>query len=283
MNNTEFLNEYKSYLFENKGSKNTAQTYFSKVESFFKETEIPLSDLNQKVITEFIEKKSKELKPSTARIFCASIKDFLMFMESDIVLDIQFQREKRVIQPIPTEADFKKILFAMGENTSYGIIRNKAILSLLYHSGLRIDESRVLELDDVDLDEKFIYVFGKGSKRRAVPINETLHKVLSEYFAIRLTLKGTNHLFLSSGKNHKNEIISYGAFRQIIKRACSDAGFSHLSPYCFRHSFCTRLIRSGFDFQVIAALMGHSDTSSLSYYYVPDGLDGREAVQALSF
>jgi integrase/recombinase XerD len=282
-NNTDFLNDYYDFLKESKNTDNTAASYHTNVTRFFSDIQKSPDEILQNDIVDYINQKKSSLKPSTLRLMKASIKDFLTFMESDIKFDVHIKRSQIEAQPIPSEQDFKKIFFYAGLKSGYEGLRNQTILSVLYHTGLRIDEARSLEIEDIDFDEKYIYVFGKGAKRRAVPINDTLYSALVEYLKIRFLMSGSNALFLSAGKNHKGAIISYGAFRKIIKEACRLAGYSNLSPYCFRHSFCTKLIKSGASLSVIACLMGHSDTSSIACYYVPDNLDGREAVKALNF
>ncbi len=283
MKNTEFLNNYNDFLQETKNSKNTILSYHSNVTRFFSDIQKSPDEITQQDIVDYINQKKSSLKGSSLRLMKASIKDFLIFMESDITFDVQIKVNKTQVQSIPSEQDFKKIFFYAGLKGGYEGIRNQTMISVLYHTGLRIDETRCLEIEDLDLDEKYIYVFGKGAKRRTVPINDTLFSVLVEYLKVRLLMPGTNALFLSAGKNHNGDKISYGAFRQIIKGCCNSAGYSNLSPYCFRHSFCTKLIKSGASLSVIACLMGHSDTSSIPYYYVPDNLDGRDAVKALNF
>lgn len=283
MNNTEFLKDYYDFLFETKNTNNTVSTYHANVTRFFSDIQKSPDEITQQDIIDYLEQKRESLKPSSLRLMKASIQDFLLFIESDIKIEITIKSPKFAPQAIPSEQDFKKIFFYAGLKGGYEGLRNQTILSVLYHTGMRIDETRCLEIEDIDLDEKYIYVFGKGAKRRTVPINETLYSVLVEYLKVRLLMSGTNALFLSAGKNHKGDRFSYGAFRQVIKGCCNSAGYSNLSPYCFRHSFCTKLIKSGASLSVIACLMGHSDTSSIPYYYVPDNLDGRDAVKALNF
>ncbi len=282
-NNTDFLKDYYDFLKESKNADNTVASYHANVTRFFSEIQKGPDEITQQDIVDYINQKKSFLKPSTLRLMKASIKDFLIFMESDIKFDVHIKKSQIEAQPIPSEQDFKKIFFYAGLKGGYEGLRNQTILSVLYHTGLRVGEARALEIEDLDLDEKYIYVFGKGARRRSVPINDTLYSVLVEYLKIRLLMSGSNGLFLTAGKNHKGEIFSYDSFRQIIKEACRVAGYSNLSPYCFRHSFCTKMIKSGASLSVIACLMGHSDTSSIPYYYVPDNLDGREAVKALNF
>lgn len=283
INNTEILEEYKNFVFECKETKNTAISYLSNVQRALGEIGKEFKDIQKEDLIQYLENKKKILKPSSLRLMYSSIRDFLVFAESDIEISVKLPKPEIEAQAIPSQSDFRKILHYAGQKIGYEGFRNKAILSVLYHCGLRIDETRCLEIDDVDLDERLIYVFGKGAKRRAVPINDTLYQILTNYISLRLTMRGSSHLFVSAGKNHKGEIISYGAFRAIVREACKSAGFSNLHPYCFRHAFCTNLIRFGASFSVTACLMGHCDTTSLIAYYVPDNLDGREAVKALNF
>lgn len=282
INNTELLNEYKNHLEESKVSKNTKLTYLSNVQRFIDFAGVGVGEISGCHIDKYFEHK-KDLKPASLHLAKTAIVDFIRFAELDIASNVRLPKVERAMSVIPSPTDFKKILFIAGGKVGHEGIRNQALLSVMYHAGLRIDESRCLEMDDIDFEQRNIYVFGKGAKRRVVPINDTLLSILSLYSEVRPYASSTQKLFLSFGKNHKLEPLAYGSFRQIIKMAFKDAGYSNLAPYSLRHAFCTKLICSGTDLKVVAALLGHSDVSSIFHYYVPDNLDGREAVKALNF
>lgn len=281
--NTEILNEYYSFLSENKGSEKTVIAYYSNVQNFLDFTGVNYLEINNLHVSAYFESK-KYLKPASLHLIKSAIIDFAKFADIDIGRITGLPKVKRAISFIPTETDFKNFLFYASHKIGYEAVRNKAILSIMYHAGLRIEEAQTMDVDYVDFDERNIYVTGKGRKRRVIPINDTLMNVLEVHDKARSALKPkSSALFLSSGKNHKLEQISYGGFRQIIKSIFVESGMPHLEPYCLRHAFCTRLIKSGADLNIAASLMGHSNVASVFDYYVPENLDGRDAVKALNF
>lgn len=280
--NTEILNDYCLYLQENKKSKNTANAYFSNVQRFIEFAGVEIDEIEGHHLDQYFDGK-KDLKPASLHLAKAAIVDFIKFAELDVVAKIKLPKIERAMSAIPSVSDFKKILFVAGNKSCREGLRNQAILSVMYHAGLRIDETRCLEMDDIDFDQRNIYVFGKGAKRRVVPINDTLLHVLLHYLNARPYTAATEKLFLSFGKNRKLEPLAYGSFRQIIKTSFQEAGYSNLAPYCLRHAFCTKLVCSGADLKIVAAMLGHSDVASIFHYYVPENLDGRDAVKALNF
>jgi len=283
MANTEILKEYHTYLQQNKKSKNTVISYFSNVQRFIDFVDVDISEISDAHVQKYFEEK-KSLSPASKQIIKSAIYDFSRFTGIELSKIQGLPAVRRAVSLIPSESDFKKILFYASQKPGFEGLRNKTILSLMYHTGLRIEETQVLDLDYIDLDERNVYVVGKGSKRRVIPINDTLHDILCAYIDARLSIKTpTNALFLSYGKNHRFAPFSYGGFRQAIKNCFVVAGYGHLEPYSLRHAFCTRLIKSGIDLTLAASLMGHSDVATIFHYYVPDNLDGREAVRALNF
>ena len=145
--------------------------------------------------------------------------------------------------------------------------RNKAMLELMYSSGLRVSELINLELSDIDLSNNYVRCFGKGSKERIVPVGEYSSKYLSIYInEYRDSMKKgyyTEKIFLN---NHGKEMTRQGFFK-IIKKIAKDKGINkNITPHMLRHSFATHLLNNGADLRTIQEMLGHSSISTTQIY-----------------
>ena len=145
--------------------------------------------------------------------------------------------------------------------------RNKAMLELMYSSGLRVSELINLELSDIDLNNNYVRCFGKGSKERIVPVGEYSSKYLSIYInEYRDSMeKGyyTEKIFLN---NHGKEMTRQGFFK-IIKKIAKDKDINkNITPHMLRHSFATHLLNNGADLRTIQEMLGHSSISTTQIY-----------------
>ena len=145
--------------------------------------------------------------------------------------------------------------------------RNKAMLELMYSSGLRVSELINLELSDIDLNNNYVRCFGKGSKERIVPIGEYSSKYLSIYInEYRDSMKKgyyTEKIFLN---NHGKEMTRQG-FSKIIKKIAKDKDINkNITPHMLRHSFATHLLNNGADLRTIQEMLGHSSISTTQIY-----------------
>jgi integrase/recombinase XerD len=145
--------------------------------------------------------------------------------------------------------------------------RNRAILELLYASGLRVSELADLGLASVDLDEGFITVFGKGSKERLVPVGAPALRALVRYLRdVRPGLdrgKGSGRVFL----NARGGPLSRMAVWKLVKESARRAGIkTKVSPHTLRHTFATHLLEGGADLAAVQELLGHADISTTQIY-----------------
>ena len=145
--------------------------------------------------------------------------------------------------------------------------RNKAMLELMYSSGLRVSELINLELSDIDLNNNYVRCFGKGSKERIVPVGEYSSKYLSIYInEYRDSMKKgyyTEKIFLN---NHGKEMTRQGFFK-IIKKIAKDKDINkNITPHMLRHSFATHLVNNGADLRTIQEMLGHSSISTTQIY-----------------
>ena len=145
--------------------------------------------------------------------------------------------------------------------------RNKALLELLYATGLRISELCNLKVTDVDLVNCFVRVMGKGNKERIVPFGDVALKYfrlyINQYRPLILHQHMSDYLFISN--LYKN--ISRQAFFKIIKKECQRCGIKkNVSPHVLRHSFATHLLKHGADLRIIQELLGHEDIATTQIY-----------------
>lgn len=144
--------------------------------------------------------------------------------------------------------------------------RDKAMLELMYGTGLRVSELVSLTVYDVDFYNAFLRIKGKGSKERIVPINSASLKYLKLYLdkrSLLLKKKTSDELFL----NARGEGISRQGFFKNLKKILTKKGMpTNISPHSLRHSFATHLIENGADLRSVQTMLGHSDITTTKIY-----------------
>ncbi|GFE58422.1 site-specific tyrosine recombinase XerD [Geobacter sp. AOG1] len=158
-------------------------------------------------------------------------------------------------------------LLAAPAGTDWLPLRDRAMLEVLYATGLRVSELVGLRVRDVNLDAGYLLTMGKGSKERLVPLGESSRSVLREYVgAVRNSLDrrgGCPYLFLS----RLGGPMSRQAFWNIIKKRAQEAGIhKNISPHTLRHSFATHLLENGADLRSVQMMLGHADLSTTQIY-----------------
>ena len=144
--------------------------------------------------------------------------------------------------------------------------RDKAMLELMYGTGLRVSELISLTVYDIDFYNAFLRIKGKGSKERVVPINSASLKYLKLYLdkrSLLLKKKTSDELFL----NARGEGISRQGFFKNLKKILAKKGMpTNISPHSLRHSFATHLIENGADLRSVQTMLGHSDITTTKIY-----------------
>lgn len=268
------INEFLRYLLIDKGySNNTIQSYKRDLDKFLEfNKDIDIKKITTDDLKEYIKNLKKENlneKSISRNISC--LKSFYKFLNIEKYIKdnpseaIFIPKIKKSLPNTITEEEVIKLLdIELNDNFSY---RNKAMLELMYATGLRVSELVNLKLQDIDLNQDIIRTFGKGSKERVIPIGDYTKKYLEKYIykyrSSMLKKETSEYLFLN---NHGNKMTRQGFFK-IIKKIAKEKGINKdLSPHTLRHSFASHLLKYGADLRTIQELLGHSDISTTQIY-----------------
>jgi integrase/recombinase XerD len=161
-----------------------------------------------------------------------------------------------------TEEEINRLFAAPDISTVEGI-RDRAVLEVMYGTGLRVSEMVNLKQADVDLLAGMVVCHGKGSKERRVPLGKSAIHWLQQYAAAKAEYgkQTLPHVFLHRGKPLTRHLAW-----SMIKRHAERAGMKNVSPHTLRHSFATHLLQHGADSRSVQALLGHSDISTTQIY-----------------
>jgi integrase/recombinase XerD len=269
------LNDFHSYIASEKGlSKNTIEAYLRDLNQFkeFLENQNILSfkeTLDRHILGFLKTLQEANFASSTVCRAMISIKVLFRFLrrerlvDTNIALYLESPKLWQLIPEVLSLEEVNQILNSIDDKTKLGS-RDKAIIELLYSSGLRVSEACNLKIYDVD--DKFIRVMGKGGKERLVPIGKKALEAIDNYLLhYRDTQKNKDltTLFLSK----RGEPIDRISIWKIIKYWAKKANIERkISPHTFRHSFATHLLDNGADLRVIQEFLGHSNIKTTDRY-----------------
>ena len=266
------LRSFLDSLYIEKGlSKNTVSSYKNDITSFSSWCDkehldrLKITDLN---LNNYISNLfSIGLKSSSINRKISSIKHFYLFLLKKKVIknspadEITTPKQERYLPTSMSEDEVECLLSS--PKTSIKIERrDKAMIEILYATGMRISELVNLKLTDIDFNRSVLKVFGKGSKERLVPYGEKAAEALRIYLEDRKKLDSKD-VFLSN----RGTRITRGAFWQRIKIYIKRENLkSSISPHTLRHAFATHLLNRGADLRSVQILLGHSDLSTTQIY-----------------
>lgn len=267
----QYIKEFIDYIIIERGlSNNTSESYnrdLIKYDSFLNKS-IDLVDYID--IEKYIEHLKKEgLSESTICRNIVSIKNFHKYVsriynKKDPSETIERPKIKKRLPSVLSISDIDNIL---NINTINDFdYRNKAMLELMYATGLRVSELVNLNVNDIDIENSVVRCFGKGNKERIIPIGDIAIDSIREYLERRSSmLKGyiTDYLFIN---NHGNKLTRQGFFK-ILKIIAKKQGVNKsFSPHTLRHSFATHLLENNVDLRIIQELLGHENISTTQVY-----------------
>ncbi|WP_242698460.1 site-specific tyrosine recombinase XerD [Bacillus sp. SD088] len=233
-----------------------------------------LNDVTRIHIIQFLAFLKKEGKSSkTLARHIASIRAFHQFLLRDKVVDhdpsvhLETPKMERTLPQVLSFREVEKLLNTPDLTTSYGI-RDKAMMELLYATGIRVSELINLDLDNVHLTMGFVRCIGKGDKERIIPLGQMASDSVEQYLResrpqLRKTKYKTEALFL----NHHGNRLTRQGFWKIIKKLAAEANVEKdLTPHTLRHSFATHLLENGADLRAVQEMLGHADISTTQIY-----------------
>ena len=274
------LREFESYLQLEKGlSVNTIKSYLKDLEQYtshlgkYYHVDKP-KRIEKRHIENFLQTlHRRKLSPKTIARKISAIKSFHHFLyvekiiDSDISSDFQTPKIPKNLPTVLSVEEVVKILEISDVDSPLGY-RNKALLELIYGSGLGVSELLDIRMRDVHLDESYVLVQGKGGKERIVPISDIAIIALRKYMTDpngrqKLMKKPLPYLFI----NNEGGKLSRQGFYKVLQGLANDAGIEvNVSPHTLRHSFATHLLENGIDLRSLQTLLGHEDISTTQIY-----------------
>jgi integrase/recombinase XerD len=270
------LDSYLRFILTEKGlSKNTISSYKRDITNFIiwlNYRKIPLNKSSNDDAELFIKSLAKQDQTAASiNRKISSLKGFfnhllnINFIGINPFADVLLQSRQKNIPKSISEEDVVKLLDSPNQNSFIGK-RDKAMLELLYATGMRISELINIEYANFDFERCVVKVRGKGSKERLIPYGPEAAKALSDYLAFRRE----NHLKLNSRSlfiNSSGKKITRQAFWHRLKKYLMEIGLTEkISPHTLRHGFATHLLNHGADLRSVQMLLGHSDISTTQIY-----------------
>jgi len=218
------------------------------------------------------ERKRAGLAASSIKLEIVALKIFFRWLAArariphDIADVLPLPRLERYLPETLNEMMVERLLAAIDTTVPLGL-RDRAMLELLYASGLRAGELTGVRLEALDLDNRMVRVTGKGNKTRIVPVGTKACEAIRAYLERerpQLVSKRTgSHVFLS----HHGKSLTTSRLWQIVKGTAKRAGIeTRVYPHLLRHSFATHLLGGGADLRIIQEMLGHADISTTQIY-----------------
>ena len=212
------------------------------------------------------------LSPATLSRKLSALRTFFKYLlregrvERNPAQHVERMKQPRMHPDFLSVDDMFRLLDIPSPDSALGV-RDRAILELIYGSGIRVGELESLDLSQLDLDNRLLLVKGKGRKERVVPVGTAAAKALEAYLRLRPKHYGeTPHpsaLFL----NYRGGRLTSRSVERIVKRYCLLAGLvRQVGPHALRHSFATHLLAGGADLRSIQELLGHASLSTTQRY-----------------
>lgn len=272
----DILKKYRTYLLTEKHlSDNSISSYILDVYKYLKYLEgkkvyDPITISKENIINylEYLDNNKYSIYSIVRKI--SSLRTFHHYLSKiynikDIMLDID---NPRFYKKIPNVLSIEEVelLLDIDLKNSFDY-RNKAMLELMYATGLRVSELLNLTINNIDLDNKIVRCFGKGNKERIIPIGDIAIKYLKIYLDnYRDTLK-KKYLCDSLFLNNHGKTMTRQGFLKIIKTIAKEKGIKkNITPHVLRHSFATHLLKNGADLRSIQMMLGHENLSTTQIY-----------------
>ena len=286
---TSLLREYHTWLRLERGfSPNTIEAYemdLDKLRSYAKENGIDFVHMEFEQLEAFIFDTFKTLRSEAtqARVL-AGIHSFFRFLLYKDYIDqdpselLEGPRKSKHLPTVLSLEEVNAMMAAIDLSTNEGH-RNRAMMEMLYGSGLRVSELVNLRLSRIYLNEHYMLIEGKGAKQRLVPLSPVAEEWFSYWMQERASWPVKPESKDIAFVNRYGRPLTRAMVFTIVRRLCEAAGITKtVSPHTLRHSFATHLLQNGADLRVIQQLLGHEDLATTEIYTHLDVQDLRQAV-----
>ena len=269
----DFPKEFLTYLQVEKGlARHTLESYrrdLDRLQTWSNKNGKEVSDLTRADLRKWIASLSREgLAPTSIARAVSATRGFFKFLmldghiKSHPAEDLDTPQRFAYLPKFLTEDEINRLLAAPDISTPEGI-RDRAVLEIMYATGLRVSELVNLKQTDVDLLAGLVKCHGKGNKERRVPLGKSAIHWLQQYAAVKAGYgkQSSPNVFLHRGRPFTRQLAW-----SMIKRHAEKVGIKNVSPHTLRHSFTTHLLQHGADSRSVQALLGHSDISTTQIY-----------------
>ena len=269
----DFLKEFLTYLQVEKGlARLSLESYrrdLDRLQTWANKNGKLISDLTRADLRKWIASLSREgLAPTSIARAVSATRGFFKFLMLDGHIkthpaeDLDTPQRFSYLPKFLTEDEINRLLAVPDVSTEEGI-RDRAVLEIMYATGLRVSELVGLKQADVDLLAGLVVCHGKGNKERRVPLGKSAIHWLQQYAAVK---KGYGKQTAPNVFQHRGRPFTRQIAWSMIKRHAEKAGIKNVSPHTLRHSFATHLLQHGADSRSVQALLGHSDISTTQIY-----------------
>jgi integrase/recombinase XerD len=269
----DFVKEFLTYLQVEKGlARLSLESYrrdLNRLQTWANKCGKHIADLTRADLRKWIASLSREgLAPASIARAVSATRGFFKFLMLDGHIkthpaeDLDTPQRFSYLPKFLTEDEIDRLLAAPDVSTEEGI-RDRAVLEIMYATGLRVSELVGLKQTDIDLLAGLVVCHGKGNKERRVPLGKSAIHWLQQYAAVKAGYgkQSAPNVFLHRGRPFTRQLAW-----SMIKRQAEKAGIKNVSPHTLRHSFATHLLQHGADSRSVQALLGHSDISTTQIY-----------------
>jgi len=270
----DLVREYLSYCRVEKGlSTNSIQSYgtdLGRLSEWASKNALDVAAINRDDLREWLMDLGVEnLSESTKRRLISAVRGFYKFLmfeghiNKDPAEDLVSPQRGFYLPRFLNRSEIETLLAAPDVSTETGL-RDRAILELMYASGLRVSEAANVRLRDIDLDAGILTTTGKGSKTRRVPVGTSAIEWIKSYTALRRKKEKVeiDNLFLTPAGDPINRQIIHA----FVTEYAAKCGLEGVSPHTLRHSFATHLVQNNADIRSVQQMLGHADISTTQIY-----------------
>ena len=270
----DLVREYLSYVKVEKGlAKNSIESYerdLAKLSAWAAKNSLDIVSLTRQDLREWmIDLGRTTLSVNSKRRLISVLRGFYKFLMIDghntknPAENLDVPQKGQYLPTFLNQAEVESLLAVPDVSDETGL-RDKAILELMYSSGLRVSEVVTLQINDIDLDAGILTCTGKGSKTRRIPVGSSAVEWVKSYLALRRKKENIDvqNLFVTPSAAPLNRQLIF----LFIKEYAAKCGLADVSPHTLRHSFATHLVQNRADIRSVQQMLGHADISTTQIY-----------------